>query len=106
MKRLHPDSYIAYNKEEGMSELARAVKWLVHFTQDDGIFLHGGYCGPAYYYKDIVLVVDPGHESQKYTGIDAWKIEDVIELYRKYKDKYEDDIFDDVWDKSIDLKGV
>lgn len=119
MGRLYSDSSIAYDSEDGhfavdMDEKAKAVRWLVHTLQSSDIDLYGGYYGPAYYYQDLVLVVEPGHESQKYAGLDAWKIDDVIALYREEQegreecgpdDDYESD-FKTIENKRIILEGA
>lgn len=102
---------VAYIADDCLTEKELAVKWLIQLSQRAAIEMHGGYFGPAYTYKNILFLVDPGHESMKYAGLDAWKVKDVIKLYEKYKDKpddgyWDDDIFENIENYKIKLEGV
>ena len=116
MGRLYPDSHIAYKSEIGpfaqkMTERDKAVQWLVRFWQGVDIECFGGYYGPVYRYKKTIFIVDPGHESQKYAGLEAWKERDVIKLYRKFANKNDDDddweeIYNAVSEAQTVLEGI
>ena len=66
------------------NKLNEAVQWLVGVTQSVGVDLYGGYYGPAYVYEDVLFVVDPGHESQKYSELAGYKLDDVLNFYRRH----------------------
>lgn len=109
--RLSRESDIAYVDDDCLTEKGKAIQWLIRNMQGDSLDIYGGYYGPAYLYKNILFLVDPGHESMKYAGLDAWKIKDVIKLYEKYKDKpddeyWDDDIFENIENYKIKLEGI
>ena len=64
--------------------LNEAIQWLVRLTQNTGIDLYGGYYGPAYVYEDVLFVVDPGHESPKYSELCGYKLDDVLDFYHRH----------------------
>jgi len=109
---------IAYASTEGpfaqeMTELDYAIQWLVRMKQGASVDCYGGYYGPAYRYGGLIFVVDPGHESQKYAGLDAWKEEDVLKLYHDYQkacleleEDYWDDFFDLIFEAQFPLEEV
>ena len=87
-----------------------AIDWLVNIKQGVSLDCFGGYFGPVYFYQDLVLLVDPGHESQKYASLDCWKKEDVISIYQKHKDDEKDDeymyeeVLDELAEKRVPLE--
>lgn len=64
-------------------EERQAIQWATEALQKTDIEFYGGYYGPAYKYGDVVFIVDPGHESQKYAWLYGFKIKDVIALHKQ-----------------------
>ena len=95
------------NEEEKEEEKWRAVSWLRSWIQDTNLDLYGGYPGSAYELKGLILIVDPGNESQKYNCCRAWKVEDVLELFKKgdygHPDYY---AIEEIMEKEIQLDEI
>ena len=74
--------------------------FLTYAIQAVSVSIWGGYYGECYIYGDLIMVLDPGHESQKYARLFGFKRGDALYLYNKYANpkfdgEYHEDPFKD-----------
>jgi len=101
---------------------SEAISFIQRFWQSADLYCFGGYPGPVYRYRDLVLMINPGRESQKYAGLDVWKVKDLMNFYGRVKSgeygKIEDDeamhasvndwdgLYEDLFEKRIEFLEI